>query len=156
MIAWGVSHTTPLARAKNVLHPHFCRCRRDLSLSSVQVGLLDHESAFKSRCRGPTTATIGNASVRNERYYHRLELLGSTCREPVIAIVVACPEFFQPQSQIGTRARQNGLSGHDKGDSQQRKRDLGVDRRLERYCHRLEEDDPAWSASQYAAVPFST
>jgi len=40
----------------------------------------------------------------------------------------------------------------DKGDNQQRKRDLGVNRRIERYCHRLEEDDPAWSTSQYAVL----
>jgi hypothetical protein len=47
---------------------------------------------------------------------HRLELLGSRCREPVIAIVVACREFFQPQSQIGTRATAKRVVGHDAGD----------------------------------------
>src|SRR5262245_29164359 len=57
---------------------------------------------------------------------HRLELLGSTRREPVIVIVVTCREFFQPQSQIGTFAKAKRLVGHDTGDNQQRKRDLGV------------------------------
>src|SRR5262249_15455056 len=74
---------------------------------------------------------------------HRLELLGSTCREPVIATVVACREFFQPQSQSVPGQRQKRAVVPGKGDNQQPKRDLAISSKIERCYHRLEQHGAA-------------
>src|SRR5262249_44700396 len=115
-------------------------------------GRLQQSELLSAAREGPRTANGSRVPIVSKKIWALAHNEGT----------VAC----RPCRDLSLSSVQAGLSRHgsalkspvvpDKGDNQQRRGDLGVDRRLERYCHRLEEDGPAWSASQYAAVPHLT